>query len=295
MAELPVPPPSRPVSVGTEPATPTPRPASGSGWGEDDEDLDGWRRKTEPSPIFRIVRIAAVVFGLLMLVLVGLAIKRVRQQEAAELAAQQKDIDDAYAGLQAEADLPWTRLRFETEPAGAVVKLRGDELGTTPLDYQAEEAAGERLSFRIESAGFKTQSVDVLLDGKRQVFFFELEKRAVRKRKRAASGPAEYAEESLPEARGLAKSTRERAKALYAEARKLIRSDPGAAASKLHSVLKLNPKAAGAHRLLGVHYANQGKVSAACRHLRSFVRISPNHSQAGAIRGQLERLGCPKR
>ena len=80
---------------------------------------------------------------------------------------------------------------------------------------------------------------------------------------------------------------------LYARARKLMNSSPKTAVSMLKKALRLNPKSAAPHRLLGNYYAEQGKPKKACRHLHSFLRLSPQHPQASAIRGQLAKFGCP--
>jgi len=82
---------------------------------------------------------------------------------------------------------------------------------------------------------------------------------------------------------------------LYTKARKLIRSEPGTAEGMLKKAIRLYPKAAGAHRLLGNYYAEQGKPNRACKHLKRFLKLSPQHPQGPAIREQLARFGCPEK
>ena len=97
-----------------------------------------------------------------------------------------------------------------------------------------------------------------------------------------------------PKPKADSKATRTRqGMLLYHRARKLIQSDPPTAEAMLLRAIRLHPKAAGAHRLLGNYYAEQGKPKKACKHLKKFLKLSPKHPQGQAIREQLDRFGCP--
>jgi len=87
-------------------------------------------------------------------------------------------------------------------------------------------------------------------------------------------------------------SRKREAMLLYAKARTLLRSNPKAGAGLLKRSLKLDPKLAKPHRLLGNYYAEQGKPKKACKHLKKFLRLSPQHPDGPAIREQLTKFGC---
>ncbi len=79
---------------------------------------------------------------------------------------------------------------------------------------------------------------------------------------------------------------------MYAKARTLLRSNPKQGAALLRRSLKLDPSLAKPHRLLGNYYAEQGKPKKACKHLKKFLKLSPQHPEGPAIRAQLTRFGC---
>ena len=88
------------------------------------------------------------------------------------------------------------------------------------------------------------------------------------------------------------KERKRQAMLAYAKARNLLRSEPKAAVSMLKRSLRLDPRMAKPHRLLGNYYAEQGKPAKACKHLKKFLKLSPRHPDGEAIRGQLSKFGC---
>ena len=107
--------------------------------------------------------------------------------------------------------------------------------------------------------------------------------------------PAAEEEEAAPDAARRGKPSRaDQGMELYQRARRLIQSDPATAETLLLRAIRLNPRAASAHRLLGNFYAEQGNTKKACRHLQKFLKLSPRHPQGKAIREQLGRFGCPQ-
>lgn len=79
---------------------------------------------------------------------------------------------------------------------------------------------------------------------------------------------------------------------LYAKARTLLRTNPKQGAGLLRRSLKLDPSLAKPHRLLGNYYAEQGKPKKACKHLKRFLKLSPQHPDGPGIRQQLTKFGC---
>jgi len=87
-----------------------------------------------------------------------------------------------------------TTVRIESTPTGAHVYLEDEQVGMTPATLTPDGKRGDRIEYSIKARGRKTQTLEVVLDGKEQDHRVELQRVSRKKARRRKASPTKKAQ-----------------------------------------------------------------------------------------------------
>ena len=124
---------------------------------------------------------AAALVGIVSLAVMSGSDEPGDDAAAPEPAAVAPAVPPVEVAEEATAPTAPTTVRIESTPSGAHVSLDDEQVGTTPVTLTPDGKLGDRVEYSVRSKGRKSQSLQVVLDGKEQAHRVELPRGTSRK------------------------------------------------------------------------------------------------------------------